>query len=508
MKITAGILLILLSYAANGQQVYFNNQYDFYKGLDGATSVLEIDSGYLVVGGFRDSTLGDRKLGILHLDINGNVISKISYGKFNADYWSGWSGSLTQTADGGFALGGSIDIGSTSRAMLWRFDKNMDTLWTKTYGSPAYDQIGYQCKQTLDGSFVMIGATNQSGNEDILLIKTDSLGNLLWNTTYGGGQDEPGFTIDVCYDGGYIIGGEKIDVPSDNIDNWVIKVDSVGNIEWDTTFGGPFEDLGTFVKQTQDSGYIVGGGYSLYEVPPDFYQSKPRVIKLDNLGNVEWDNLYGPARFAGHVLVIDELPDGAFIVAGQSNNNLGTPTGNGWAVSFTLQISAQGDSIWYREHEYDTCIKNDDYLRDMKPTSDGGFITAGFFSPRPVTPCNDTGNQDMWVLKLDSCGCAYAGCDSACQQLVGVEELQDEESKILIYPNPFSFQATVQFDKVTADAELTIYDVTGRLLRKYSIPKNQNSLTLVGEEIGTGIFFLQLSQEHSVIASQKVIINK
>jgi len=496
------------------QQVYFNNRYDFYNSWEVAWNIIQLDSNYLMVGGAGDSLTGNNTIGILFTDQQGNQVLEKSFNHPAGEEFSGTSSSLIQTVDGGFALGGSISTGGTSYAMLWRFNENMDTLWTKTYGDTSYDQIGYQCKQTPDKGFVIIGVTNVSGNDDILLIKTDSVGNLLWNTIYGGGKDELAFTIDVCYNGGYIIGGEVIDIPSDNIDDWVIKVDSVGNVEWDTIFGGAFEDLGTFVKQTQDGGYIVGCGYSLYENPPDFYQSKPRVIKLDSSGKVVWDKLYGQERFAAHVLIIDELQDGSFIAAGQSNNNKGTPNGNGWAIGFALKVSAQGDSIWYREYEYDTCDKNDDYLRDMKLTSDGGFIIAGFFGPRPATPCNDTGSQDMWVMKLDSCGCLFAGCDSACQQLVGIEDLQitDAELTLRIYPNPAGSIATVKVPNSAEgirNYELHIYDITGRELKSYAM-QNQPTLTINTEELGSGLYFLRLSalgrQEGRLLGSGKLVV--
>ena len=490
--------------SANAQQVYFNQRYHF-SGQEVVWSVLELDSGYLCAVGAGAS---DEGLLLYFLDSAGNKLTEKFYSESGSSFYAGLSGSLIKTSDGGFALGGSMDMGLTSHPMLWRFDANGDTLWTKTYGSSAYDQIGYQCKQTPDGGFVIIGVTDKLGTNDILLIKTDSLGNLEWDTTYGGSGDESGFGVIVCNDNGYLLSGFTNSFGAGGNDAYIIKVNETGTVQWSQTYGDANDNGGFHISQTSDGGYICAGALFQFTLSTSFDQTKAYLMKIDSVGNIEWDKTYGPTRFASGGGEVHELPDGSFVTAGQSNNNKGTPNGNGWAIGFTLKVSSQGDSIWYREHEYDTCIKNDDFIRDMKPTSDGGFIVAGFFGPRSSSPCFDTGGQDMWVLKLDSCGCAYAGCDSACQQLVGVEELQDDVAKILIYPNPFSSQATVQFDKLTADAELMIYDVTGRLLRKYSILKNQNSVTLDGEEIGTGIFFVQLRQEHSVLASRKVIITE
>ena len=71
--------------------------------------------------------------------------------------------------------------------------------WTKSYGGSEFD-ASYNCKQTIDGGFVIVGVINQSGDDNILLIKTDSAGNLLWQKNYGVGGTEYGFTVDINVD--------------------------------------------------------------------------------------------------------------------------------------------------------------------------------------------------------------------------------------------------------------------------------------------------------------------
>ncbi|MBL4754869.1 MAG: T9SS type A sorting domain-containing protein [Flavobacteriales bacterium] len=476
-------------------QVYFSNRYDFYKGLGAATGVLEIDSGYLVAGGFRDSTAGDRKLGILYLDFDGNVILKVDYGKSNADYWSGGSGSFIPTNDGGYALGGGITIGGNDDAVLFKFNADLDTLWTKQLGGGGFETF-YQCKQTPDSGFILIGAAS-SGGGDIWLVKTDSLGNLEWDTTYGGPGAQSGFTILVTSEGNYLFRG------SDS----VYMVDQSGNVLWKKIYTGSF----AYFIETSDGNFVGCGGEFDTFLSGSYQQNWPSIIKIDTAGTIIWQKKYGPSRFVAGLNAVWELPDGSFAAAGQSNNNKGTPNGNGFPIGFILKVSAQGDSIWYREHEYDTCIKNQDYIRDMKPTIDGGFITAGFFAPRTASPCSDTGTQDIWVLKLDSCGCAYVGCDSLCQQLVGIKEITGKTSLTLkIYPNPASSMATIEIGELPTEATLSIYDITGRELKSYAI-QNQSTLTINTKELGSGLYFLRLSalggkQEGRILGSGKLVV--
>ena len=120
----------------------------------------------------------------------------------------------------------------------------------------------------------------------------------------------------------------------------------------------------------------------------------------------------------------------------------------------------------------------------------------------------------MWVMKLDSCGCAYVGCDSACQQLVGIEDLQNTNTKLTlkIYPNPASSMATVVIpgtEQGTGNYRLSIYDITGREVRSYKI--NQPSLTINTKELGSGLYFLRLSvlggrQEGGMVGSGKLMV--
>ncbi|MBL4755250.1 MAG: T9SS type A sorting domain-containing protein [Flavobacteriales bacterium] len=493
--------------SANAQHVYFNERYHF-SGQEVIWSVLELESGYLCAVGAGTS---DEGLLLYFLDSAGNKLTEKFYSESGSTFYAGFTGSLIKTSEGGFALGGSMDTGLTSNAMLWRFDENGDTLWTKTYGSPAYDQVGNQCKQTPDGGFVIIGATDKLGTNDILLIKTDSLGNLEWDTTFGGPGAQSGFTILVTSEGNYLFRG------SDS----VYMVDQSGNILWKKIYTGSFA---YFIETS--NGYFVGcGGEFDTFLSGSFQQNWPTIIKIDTAGTVIWQKRYGPSRFVAGLNSIWELPDGNFVAAGQSNNNMGTPNGNGFPIGFILKVSAQGDSIWYREHEYDTCIKNQDYIRDMKPTSDGGFITAGFFAPRTSSPCLDTGGQDMWVMKLDSCGCAYPGCDSMCSQLVGIEDFQFNNTTLTlkIYPNPASNMTTVRIPNsgegtrpsfanasVGKNYHLRVYDITGRELKSYTM-HNQPTITINTKELGSGLYFLRLSalggkQDGRMLGSGKLLV--
>ncbi len=112
---------------------------------------------------------------------------------------------------------------------------------------------------------------------DAWLIKTDSSGSKEWDTTFGGDGYDWLNSVQQTRDGGFIIAGTT----TNSLDNqyaWLIKTDSSGNEEWERTFGGePYKriDSASSVRQTNDGGYIIAGTYNqeLWLIKTDAYGS-------------------------------------------------------------------------------------------------------------------------------------------------------------------------------------------------------------------------------------------
>jgi len=156
------------------------------------------------------------------------------------------------------------------------FTQAPDTLWTRTYGGDNQD-IGYSIEVLPKGEFIIVGETKSFGfgNRDVYLIKTDSLGEVLWTKTYGGIENDGGRVIRRSYDGGFIIAGytESFDPGVCNI--YLIKIDSLGDIIWTRTYGGIIANSSYSVKNTIDNGYIIAGKSSLHGFRDiDFYIHK------------------------------------------------------------------------------------------------------------------------------------------------------------------------------------------------------------------------------------------
>ncbi|GAI14575.1 unnamed protein product, partial [marine sediment metagenome] len=132
--------------------------------------------------------------------------------------------------------------------------------WENTFGGFLQDG-GSSMDLTSDNGFIITGSTYSYGNGDydIWLIKTDDEGNELWNKTFGGDKKDFGTDIEVTKDGGYIIVGTTFSYGNGDSDIWLIKTDDMGNLLWDKTFGGAEDDKAGAIQQTSDGGYIIAG---------------------------------------------------------------------------------------------------------------------------------------------------------------------------------------------------------------------------------------------------------
>src|SRR5437773_2015502 len=135
----------------------------------------------------------------------GQVTFQKTFKTINSNASYGYS--IQQTSDGGYIIAGfTIILGAGYNVYLIKTDINGDTLWTKTFGG-TLDDYGEFVQQTTDGGYIITGYTLSfgAGNNDVYLIKTDSTGSLLWSKTFGGTDDDRGYSVQQTTDGGYII---------------------------------------------------------------------------------------------------------------------------------------------------------------------------------------------------------------------------------------------------------------------------------------------------------------
>jgi len=144
---------------------------------------------------------------------------------------------------------------------------------------------GLALETTFDGGFVGTGQHESSGagSCDLFVYKVNDCGDPEWFKTYGGGAEDGGKCIRQTADGGYVIAGLS-HFGAGGYDNWLLKLDASGNIEWNQLYGGGADDYGLYVNTTSDGGYIMSGFFT----NTAFGASDVSLIKTDALGNTQW----------------------------------------------------------------------------------------------------------------------------------------------------------------------------------------------------------------------------
>ncbi len=167
-------------------------------------------------------------------------------------------------------------------------------------------------QQTNDGGYILSCDTlSFASSEDIWILKLNSVGDIEWQRTFGGIYEERAGSVHQTNDGGYILAGMTQSFGAGGEDIWIIKLSALGNIEWQQAYGGTGEDSACSIQQTADGGYVVGGTTSSFGKGGDDFW----IIKLSVAGNIEWQRTFGTD--SGEIArTLRQASDGGYIAAG------------------------------------------------------------------------------------------------------------------------------------------------------------------------------------------------
>jgi hypothetical protein len=230
-----------------------------------------------------------------------------------------------------------------------------------------------------------------------------------WEKSYGGSLEDNGFDIKVTNDGGYIMVGTTLSSDAiplgnhhGNYDVYVVKTTSTGIVEWQKTIGGSNYDVGTSVSQTTDNGYIISGYTSSSDgdIISNFGFFDCLVIKLDALGNIQWNRTYGGSGFDS-ALDLVQTNDGGYVVAAYSGSSDGQVTQNlGDSDIWIVKIDVLGAIVWEKSFGGSA----NDLITAIRKTSDDGYLLVGHTFSNDGDITQNQGSCDAWLLKLNSAG--------------------------------------------------------------------------------------------------------
>jgi len=348
------------------------------------------DGGFIAIGrtySFRDNA----QIWLVKTDENGNEEWNKTYGEENG----GLGGSVQQTSDGGYILGGATNIYSEhNNRDFWlvKTDENGNEEWNLTFENDTTDQsFCHSIQQTDDGGYIAVGYIDISFvDRDFIVIKIDVNGSVLWNKTFGGkgiydhdfdtGEDNSFYSDDEAKsiqqtsEGGFIVAGNTNYDTTGSDDIWIIKLNESGIEEWNKTFGGTEFEQAERVQQTNDGGYIIIGETHSFDLDGgDIW-----IIKIDNNGNKEWDKTIG-GKSEDWGLDIQQTIDDGYIIAGHTKSY-----SDYHEDSWIIKTDNNGTEEWDRLLQW-----NDTVVYSIKQINDGNYVTAGYgyFEPGDSYGC-------------------------------------------------------------------------------------------------------------------------
>ena len=382
MKIILFIVLLNIPLIGFGQS--WTQQFGGFDRDYGSSVQQTSDGGYIIVGSsYNELNINNPNSDIylIKTDVSGNELWTKRFGEQLGNMFDHDDGhSVQQTSDGGYIIVGRTNSFSNDfNVYLIKTDGNGDSTWTKTFGGTSYDD-GYSVQQTSDSGYIIAGLG------DYHLIKTDINGNSLWTKTFADGEVK---CVQQTADGGYILAGMRYSSTSANggTDIYLLKTDGNGNELWNKSFGGPDDDIGYSVQQTTDGGYIVVGSIEYSNLS----YCNVYLIKTDGNGNELWNKTFGGV-INSYGYSAKQTTDGGFIIAGKTR--IQRVSSEDYDV-YLIKTDGNGNEIWNKN----IGTIYDDVGSSVQQTNDGGYIITGskgyFSDPTDVYLIKTDGNGNV-----------------------------------------------------------------------------------------------------------------
>ena len=292
--------------------------------------------------------------------------------------------SVAIAADGGYVLAGSgIDtLEDENVAELTRLNMFGDVLWRRQYPTGETSTFADLVIEN-DGSIITVGITPTSGRSDVLVVKTDADGNIIWQKILGGFQKDEVRAVIKAADGGYILAGESdnTDASGGPKDAMLIKIDGSGNVIWNKLYGTNEGEYAQSVAQTVDGGYVFTGLKTRDATVFDIF-----FVKTDADGNQVWEKTYRGGIEGSSVAATN---DGGYILAGYTINE-----GIGGEDIYIVKTNSDGDTLWTRTYGG----INGERAAEVIQAEDLGYLIVG------RTASYGAGGNDVYMIKLDNDG--------------------------------------------------------------------------------------------------------
>ncbi|MBK6542437.1 MAG: T9SS type A sorting domain-containing protein [Flavobacteriales bacterium] len=216
---------------------------------------------------------------------------------------------------------------------------------------------------TSDGGACIVGYSDQ-GSSQVYMARLGPNGDSLWTQLHGTAQSENAYAVALNSDEGFLVSGSRLQT-GNQYDMLLMRTNAAGNLMWQRTYGSPWSDNPGFVSVHPDGGYVMAGGQRAIDNGPLF----PTLLRLADDGDTLWTRLYenidDRVFFAAPIVTWD----GGYTVAGTANGP------NSVVVGMLAHVDSAGTPVWRRTYQAHGAFPQ--YFYDVRRTLDGGYIMAG-----------------------------------------------------------------------------------------------------------------------------------
>jgi hypothetical protein len=382
--------------------------------------------------------------------------------------------------------------------LLYLVDSLGSIIWEKNFGT-VLNCNGVHLTKLSDGNFIMLTSTNAGigidktgishGLNDIWLVKFQPNGNIIFDKTYGGGNNELPSPVENQYHFGliesspneitiftYTLSSMDWDV-SDTLhgfnDIWMFTIDSLGNKLSDFCYGGIGSDLFT-TSSKSTSGYLIGGTTlspqsGSISQPPTAAGYTGWIISVDRSGNKVWDRRYqgGINSYNGNlfVAIMDIIPasNGDFWVTGLCNTDAGKDVSEppyGEKDAWVFKMDSMGNVLW--DKRFGSTKRTQTSNSVLMADSSIFLFCVADTGRTNVKAEHGYGRTDYYLVHF-----RYANTTP-------LSEIEIKQSQIQLYPNPTHDVVNVNYLDGALPDKLEMYDFQGKLFR--SINAHNNSI--------------------------------
>ncbi len=365
---------------------------------DKGASVAIAANGDIVVAGATESFGSGGSDGwVIRLDPNGSVVWQKTYGGSKDDGFL----AIAIADNGDIIVAGFYDASIVETSDYWVPDGGYvwvlrlsgtdgSVIWQKTYDEGDAD-FASSVTIASNGDIIVAGTTGNvvlgipsESSFDAWVLRLDSTGNIVWESLYDGGDGDVATGVAIAPNGDIVLGGYTKSYGAGKYDFWALRLNGTdGSVIWQKAYGGSETDAAYGGVAITPNGNIVLAGTTWTDTFGSYGYADAWVIMLDENGNVTWENRYG-TQWGNNIYGITIADNGDIIVAGMSSYDL-------WVLSLN---ATQGNITWQKGYGGG----DKEYAGGVAIAPNGDIVVAGY------TNSFGAGENDTWVLRLPSDG--------------------------------------------------------------------------------------------------------